>query len=120
MKKIYFFLISFLVLNVSISYGQASYAEFFVSPTEVCGPELIHFSNTSYIDAVDTVGPVEYKWYINGNMVFNGFNIPDTILGPGYYTTRFEIIDNGSLFRDAVQDFTLLGFSGTFHTELLP
>ncbi len=108
MKKFYLFL--FLVFSY-FNIAAQSDVYFDVTYSDNCAPLLVQFTNNSYFEAGDTVGPVVFKWYINDSLAHEGYNMPDSTFKSGWYNIRLEVDDQGgSFWRDYWIDIEINGF----------
>ena len=102
------------------SLNAQNYVEFQAIYTGDCGPLNVSFMNMSML--TDTIGPVHYEWYINGNPFSNEFTPSDTLLAAGYYNISLWIWDEYGFSGDYYQDFQINGFPGirTMPEEICP
>ncbi len=107
MKKFYIF---FIVLFSYLGLNAQSQVQFNLNYNGNCAPLLVSFSNNSFFEPGDTVGPVEFRWYINDQIAHIGYNMPDSSFGAGWYNVRLEVEDmGGPLWMDYWQDFEVRG-----------
>ncbi|MFC2096508.1 PKD domain-containing protein [Bacteroidota bacterium] len=80
-----------------------------------CAPLTVNFTNNSYFEPGDTIGPVVYKWFINDSIAHVGFNMPDSTFQSGWYNIRLEVEDLGGPFwRDYWIDLEVMGLEKFF------
>lgn len=90
------------------SLNAQNYVEFSVNNAGGCGPVNVSFTNNSVLN--DTVEPVHYEWYINGNIFSSDYEPTDTILPAGHYDISLWIYDDAGFSGDYNQELEIQGF----------
>lgn len=108
MKKLYISLLLFVLLLGFKNINAQSYVDFYVNYSGGCGPDTVSFVNNTYLDP-DTVGPINYEWFINGELYSTLQNPPDTLMPGGYHSISLWVWDQAGFSGDAYQDIYIPG-----------